>query len=112
MEDKLTGNKGYLPYYLMQRVSLQHELRKAHTTRAMTQTSQDIILNLFKLSISQYSRIRMKAQSVLSEITKDFPNAYQTLIPHMIEVLQRDTEVHHDAYKVSAMLLLCLKCYF
>lgn len=101
MEDKLTGDRGYIPQFLMERVAIQHELRKTNATRAFTPTSQDIMLNLFKLSISKYSRIRISAQIALSSIINDFPNAYQTLIPHIVDVLQQDTEVHHDAHKVS-----------
>ncbi|OXU20844.1 hypothetical protein TSAR_014413 [Trichomalopsis sarcophagae] len=106
IENKLTGNRGYLPQLLMERVSIQHELRRINAVRAFTPTSQNIMLNLFKLSISKYSRIRSSAQIALSEIINDFPNAYQALVPHIVKVLQQDTEVHHDAYK-GVLFLMC-----
>lgn len=101
LEDKITGNKGYLPRTLFERVVLQHQLRKEHAVHALTETSKNIIINLFKLSISKYSEIRIKAQYILMENLKDFPNAYQILILHITEILGRDTEVHHAAYNVS-----------
>lgn len=111
LEDKITGNKGYLPRTLLERVFLQHALRKEHAVRALTETSKNIILSLFKLSTSHYSEIRIKAQYILTENLKDFPNAYQILIPHIVEVLGKDTEVHRAAYNVSNLLCIFLIVY-
>lgn len=104
MEDKVTGNKGYVPEFLYERVVLQHELRKEQAVHTLTETSKDIILNLFKLCISQYSRVRMQAQNIMWGSLTHFPNGYQILIPHITEVLGRDTEIHHDAFKVSNLI--------
>ena len=100
VENKLIGNKGYLPELLLERTAIQHELRTINIINTFTETSKNIILNLFELSISQYTQIRVESQKVISAIFNDFPNAYQTIIPCIMEVLKRDTEVHHDAYKV------------
>ncbi|XP_058802846.1 proteasome activator complex subunit 4A-like [Phymastichus coffea] len=105
LENKITGDKGYFPTILLTRVEIQHALRNVQSARSFTATSKNIVMNLFKLSISQYSAIRSLAQTILLDVMNDYPNAYQFITDEIIEVFDRDTETHHDAYKGALYLL-------
>lgn len=101
VENKMTGSLGWFPNLVLVRVTSQHQMRKLCTTPVLTETHKRILLHLLKLSTSQYSRIRMRAQESLVIALGYFPNAYIFLTPHIIEILERDPTDHHDAYKVS-----------
>ncbi|XP_008209740.1 proteasome activator complex subunit 4 [Nasonia vitripennis] len=99
VENKMTGSLGWFPNLVLVRVNSQHQMRKLCTTPVLTETHISILLHLLKLSTSQYSRIRMRAQESLVMALGYFPNAYIALKPHIIEILERDPTDHHDAYK-------------
>lgn len=104
VENKLTGNLGWFPTLILTRAHSQHYIRKMCTSPVFTETHKKILMNVFKLSISQYSKIRMRSQETIQIALSIFPNAYLVLMPHIIEILQRNPTEHHDAFKVSILL--------
>jgi proteasome activator subunit 4 len=101
VENKMTGNNGWLPILILERANLQHQKRKVCTTPVFTKTHQTILINVLKLCTSQYSVIRLRAQETIQLALGYFPNAYIVLTPIITEILERDPIVHHSAYKVS-----------
>lgn len=101
VENKLTGNLGWFPTIILTRAHSQHFIRKMCTVPVFTETHKKILMCVFKLSISQYSKIRIRAQETIQIALSIFPNAYLILMPHIIEILHRNPTEHHDAYKVS-----------
>lgn len=100
-EDRLVGNKSHIASVIMDRCDIQHELRLIAQSVALTETHKRIILELFTLAVSRYANVRSKAQVSLFSVFKSFPYSYTLIMPHLIDILGRDTEEHHDAYKVT-----------
>lgn len=99
-EDKLTGNKSRIAPIILERCDIQHELRLLAQSVALTETHRQIIFELFTLATSRYADVRLKAQSSLFSAFKNFPYSYTLIIPRLTEILAKDTEKYHDAYKV------------
>lgn len=106
VENKMTGNNGWFPSLVLSRVNSQHHIRKLSVSPVLTETHKTILMNLMTLSTSQYSEIRMRAQEKVEMALGYFPNAYIILTPHIIQILQQDPTVHHDAYKVSTKRII------
>lgn len=100
IDDILTQDKGYVPASLIKRVTLQHTLRQSQAVYPFTLTTKNIVMDLFKLSISQNSKVRDTAQNILHRIFRDYTNSYKLIIPNIIEILNGDTEKNCNAYKV------------
>lgn len=100
-EDKLTGKKDRMGPLILERCDIQHELRMLTQSVAVTETHKQIMLELFTLAISRYADVRMKAQSSLFSAFKNFRYSYTFIVPHLIDILGKDTEKYHDAYKVN-----------
>ncbi|EFN87710.1 proteasome activator complex subunit 4B [Harpegnathos saltator] len=98
-EDKLVKNKGRMGPIMLERCDMQHEARLLARLVALTETHKRIMLELFTLAISRYADVRMKAQSSLHSALKYFPYSYTFIVPRLIDILAKDTEEHHDAYK-------------
>lgn len=105
-EDKLVGNKGRMGPLMLERCDIQQETRQLAQSVVLTETHKRIMLELFTLSISRYADVRLKAQSSLFSTFKHFPYSYTLIVPHVIDVLAKDTEKHHDAYKVTIVMLV------
>lgn len=105
-EDRLVRNKSYIASVMMDRCDIQHELRLTAQSVALTETHKRIILELFTLAVGRYANVRLKAQDSLFSIFKNFPYSYTFIMPRLIEILGRDTEEHHDAYKGVLYILL------
>ncbi|RLU16905.1 hypothetical protein DMN91_010974 [Ooceraea biroi] len=105
-EDKLVGNKSRMGPIILERCDIQHELRSLAQPVALTETHKRIILELFTLAINRYADVRSKAQSSLFSVFKNFPYSYTFIIPRLINILAKDTEKHHDAYKGILYMLL------
>ncbi|XP_012536547.2 proteasome activator complex subunit 4B isoform X1 [Monomorium pharaonis] len=105
-EDKLVGNKNHIASVIIDRCNIQHELRLITQSIALTKTHKQIILELFTLAVSRYADVRSKAQASLVTALQHFPYSYTLIMPHLIDILGRDTEEHHDAYKGVLYLLL------
>ncbi|KAL0124071.1 hypothetical protein PUN28_006100 [Cardiocondyla obscurior] len=104
-EDKLVG-KNHIASVIMERCDIQHELRLTAQSVASTETHKLIILELFTLAVGRYADVRAKAQASLFSAFKCFPHSYTLVMPRLIDILGRDTERHHDAYKGALYILL------
>lgn len=100
-EDRLVGNKSHIASVIMDRCDIQHELRLIAQSIALTETHKQIILELFTLAVGRYADVRSKAQTSLFTAFKSFPYSHSLIMPRLIDILGRDTEEHHDAYKVT-----------
>lgn len=100
-EDKLVDKKSHIASVLMDRCDVQHESRLLAQSIALTETHKRIMLELFTLAVSRYANVRSKAQASLFSVFKTFPFSYTLIMPRIIDILGRDTEEHHDAYKVT-----------
>ena len=96
----MTGNRGWFPSMVISRVYNQHRIRKMELFTPISYTKKRILLNILKLSTSQYSKVRKAAQRVMKMSLKNYPNTYVIMAPHIIEILKKDPTEHHDAYKV------------
>ncbi|XP_012226473.1 proteasome activator complex subunit 4B-like [Linepithema humile] len=105
-EDKLLKNKGRVGPIILERCDTQYVLRQVLQSNVLTETHKRIILELFTLAVSRYADVRSKAQSGLFSVFKFFPFSHKLIIPHVIDILAKDTEKHHDAYKGVLYLLL------
>lgn len=99
-EDKLVGNKNRMGPLILERCDIQHEYRLLAQSVALTETHKRIMLELFTLAISRYADVRSKAQASLFSALKNFPYSYTFIVPCLIDILAKDTEEYHDAYKV------------
>ncbi|XP_011874622.1 PREDICTED: proteasome activator complex subunit 4-like [Vollenhovia emeryi] len=111
-DDKLVGNKNDIALVVIARCILQHEFRlnsQSTTTVALTETHKRIILQLFTLAVSRYANVRFKAQASLFSTFENFPYSSTLILPDLIEILGKDTEKYHDAYKGALYILLGLR---
>ncbi|XP_032665023.1 proteasome activator complex subunit 4-like isoform X2 [Odontomachus brunneus] len=98
-EDKLVENKCRIGPIILERCDIQHEARLLSQSVALTETHKRIMLELFTLAISRYADVRLKAQASLFSALNCFPYSFTFIVPHLIDILAKDTEKHHDAYK-------------
>lgn len=112
-EDKLVGNKNRMGPLILERCDIQHECRQLTQLVVLTETHKQIMLELFILAISRYADVRSKAQAGLFSALTSFPYSYTFIVPRLMDILAKDTEEHHDEYKVnnrwfSYFAFLCL----
>ncbi|XP_029164235.1 proteasome activator complex subunit 4B-like isoform X2 [Nylanderia fulva] len=105
-EDKLMGNKNRMGPLILERCDIQHEYRQLTQLVMLTETHKQIMFELFTLAISRYGDVRSKAQDGLFSAFKNFPYSSKLIVPRLIDILAKDTEEHHDAYKGVLYMLL------
>ncbi|XP_076235371.1 proteasome activator complex subunit 4A [Calliopsis andreniformis] len=98
-KDKLVGNKGLLRSFVLQRAEIQHETRLHAQSFNLTETHKGIMIELLTLATSRYADVRSQAQSCLFRALQHFPYSYTFIVPQLIDILNKDVEEHHDAYK-------------
>ncbi|KAF5308174.1 hypothetical protein FQR65_LT06354 [Abscondita terminalis] len=106
LEDRLHQNKSHLRYTLVDRIMLQHEFRNESRTCTFTDTHKQIIEDLFELSVSHYSEVRITAQKKLFSTLLTFLYSYQVIIPHITKILQLDPSEHREKFKGCLYVLL------
>ncbi|KAG5878460.1 hypothetical protein JTB14_022783 [Gonioctena quinquepunctata] len=106
LEDRLHQKKLHLRHVLIDRVMLQQEFRIESRNCSFTNTHKQILLDLFKLGTSRYSEVRIAAQSKLFAIVAYFPYSYGVLTNKIKEVLQMDSQQHHEKFKGCLYILL------
>ncbi|KAG7462683.1 hypothetical protein MATL_G00187310 [Megalops atlanticus] len=108
MENRLHGRKQHIRALLIDRVMLQHELRKL-TVEGCEYRSvhRDLLRDLLRLSTSTYSQVRSKAQSVLFTALGTYNFCCRDIIPHVLEVLEPGrTNVTQQQFKGALYCLL------
>ncbi|KAI1887190.1 hypothetical protein AGOR_G00203600 [Albula goreensis] len=118
MENRLHGRKQHIRALLIDRVMLQHELRKL-TVEGCEYKSvhQDLLSDLLQLSTSTYSQVRTKAQSVFFAALGSYNFCCRDLLPRVLAFLEPDrTDVTLQQFKGALYCLLgnhtglCLAC--
>uniref|UniRef100_A0A3P8VNZ5 Proteasome activator Blm10 mid region domain-containing protein n=1 Tax=Cynoglossus semilaevis TaxID=244447 RepID=A0A3P8VNZ5_CYNSE len=88
MENRLHGKKQHIRSLLIDRVLLQHEMRKLVVEGLEYKVvHQDLLGDLLLLSTSTYSQVRSRAQSVLTTALGTYRFSYRDLIPRIVQLL-------------------------
>ncbi|KAJ8924060.1 hypothetical protein NQ315_006837 [Exocentrus adspersus] len=106
LEDRLHQKKLHLRHVLIDRVLLQQEFRIESRNCSFTNTHKQIVLDLFELSVSRYSQVRIGAQCRLFAVVSYFPYSYSVLTEKIKEILQLDSEKYHEKFKGCLYILL------
>ncbi|XP_072293387.1 proteasome activator complex subunit 4A isoform X1 [Eucyclogobius newberryi] len=101
MENRLHGRKQHIRALLIDRVMLQHELRKLTVEGCQYRSiHQDLMKDLLRLSTSTYSQVRNRAQTVLFAALGTYNFCCRDLIPHALQFLDPDnSSVTQQQYK-------------
>ncbi|KAM9425985.1 proteasome activator complex subunit 4B [Pholidichthys leucotaenia] len=88
MENRLLGKKQHIRALLIDRVLLQHEMRKLVVEGSEYKVvHQELLCDLLLLSTSMYSQVRSRAQNVLMTAMGTFSFSYRDLIPQILQLL-------------------------
>ncbi|KAM9847519.1 proteasome activator complex subunit 4A [Aulostomus maculatus] len=108
MENRLHGRKQHIRALLIDRVMLQHELRKLTGEGCQYQSiHQELMMDLLRLSTSTYSQVRSRAQNVLFNSIGAYNFCCRDVIPHILEFLNPDnSSVTQQQFKGALYCLL------
>ncbi|XP_041866071.1 proteasome activator complex subunit 4A isoform X1 [Melanotaenia boesemani] len=108
MENRLHGRKQHIRALLIDRVMLQHELRKLTVEGCQYKSiHQELMRDLLRLSTSTYSQVRSKAQNVLFSALGTYNFCCRDLIPHVLEFINPDNNsVTQQQFKGALYCLL------
>lgn len=106
LADCLRGGKLHLRPLLIDRVMLHQEFRTESRSFTFTETHKQILVNLYQLSVSHYSEVRVRAQKKIFLAVSSFPYSYTVLTPLIKESLQIDSEKKHEEFKGCLYVLL------
>ncbi|CAG9857916.1 unnamed protein product [Phyllotreta striolata] len=106
LEDRLHQKKLHLRHVLIDRVMLQQEFRIESRNCSFTATHKMILADLFELSTSRYSEVRIVAQNRLFCVVSYFPYSYTVLTDRIKEILCMDSEENHEKFKGCLYILL------
>lgn len=108
MENRLHGKKQHIRALLIDRVLLQHEMRKLLVDgSAYKIVHQDLLRDLLRLSTSTYSQVRSKAQSVLFTALGTYNFCCRDITPQVLELLEpARTDVTQQQFKGALYCLL------
>ncbi|CAL1599788.1 unnamed protein product [Knipowitschia caucasica] len=88
MENRLLGKKKHIRALLIDRVLLQHEMRKLVVEGCEYKVvHQDLLSDLLLLSTSSYSQVRSRAQTVLMAALGTYSFSYRDVIPRVLQLL-------------------------
>uniref|UniRef100_A0A3B4AX17 Proteasome activator Blm10 mid region domain-containing protein n=1 Tax=Periophthalmus magnuspinnatus TaxID=409849 RepID=A0A3B4AX17_9GOBI len=88
MENRLLGRKKHIRALLIDRVLLQHEMRKLVVEGCEYKViHQDLLCDLLLLSTSTYSQVRSRAQNVLMTALGTYSFSYRDIIPRVVQLL-------------------------
>uniref|UniRef100_A0A673BIM3 Proteasome activator subunit 4b n=1 Tax=Sphaeramia orbicularis TaxID=375764 RepID=A0A673BIM3_9TELE len=108
MENRLYGKKQHIRALLIDRVLLQHEMRKLVVEGSEYKVvHQEMLCDLLLLSTSTYSQVRSRAQSVLMMALGTYSFSYRDLIPRILQLLSpQNTTVSQQQFKGALYCLL------
>uniref|UniRef100_A0A8B9HCU2 Proteasome activator subunit 4b n=1 Tax=Astyanax mexicanus TaxID=7994 RepID=A0A8B9HCU2_ASTMX len=108
MENRLHGKKQHIRALLIDRVLLQHEMRKLLVEGCEYKTvHQDLLRDLLRLSTSTYSQVRSKAQSVLFNALGTYNFCCRDITPRVLELLEPTrSDVTQQQFKGALYCLL------
>ncbi|XP_046888598.1 proteasome activator complex subunit 4B-like [Hypomesus transpacificus] len=108
MEDRLHGRKQHIRALLIDRVLLQHEMRKLVCEGCeYKMVHQELISDLLLLSTSTYSQVRSRAQAVLMAALGTFTLSYRDVAPRILKLLSpQHTSATQQQFKGALYCLL------
>uniref|UniRef100_A0A3Q0QYT3 Uncharacterized protein n=1 Tax=Amphilophus citrinellus TaxID=61819 RepID=A0A3Q0QYT3_AMPCI len=108
MENRLLGKKQHIRALLIDRVLLQHEMRKMVVEGSEYKVvHQELLCDLLLLSTSTYSQVRSRAQNVLMAALGTYSFSYRDLIPRILQLLSpQHTTVTQQQFKGALYCLL------
>ncbi|KAM9803831.1 proteasome activator complex subunit 4A [Neosynchiropus ocellatus] len=108
MENRLHGRKKHIRALLIDRVMLQHELRKLTVEGCQYRGVHQLLMrDLLRLSTSTYSQVRSRAQNVLFVALGTYNFCCRDLIPHVLEYLNpENNSVTQQQFKGALYCLL------
>uniref|UniRef100_A0A3Q3FX53 Proteasome activator Blm10 mid region domain-containing protein n=1 Tax=Kryptolebias marmoratus TaxID=37003 RepID=A0A3Q3FX53_KRYMA len=87
-ENRLRGKKQHVRALLIDRVLLQHEMRKLVVEGSEYKVvHQELLGDLLLLSTSTYSQVRSRAQSVLMRAMGTYSFSYRDVVPRIVQLL-------------------------
>ncbi|XP_056286378.1 proteasome activator complex subunit 4B-like [Pseudoliparis swirei] len=109
MENRLHGEKQHIRALLIERVLLQHEMRKLVVEGSEYKVvHQELLCDLLRLSTSTDSQVRSRAQHVLTTALSTFSFSYRDLIPRILQLLSHQTTGTQQQCKGALYCLLGL----
>ncbi|TKS89783.1 Proteasome activator complex subunit 4B [Collichthys lucidus] len=110
MENRLHGKKQHIRALLIDRVLLQHEMRKLVVEGSEYKVvHQELLCNLLLLSTSTYSQVRSRAQNVLTAALGTYSFSYRDLIPRIVRLLSpQHTNGTQQQFKGALYCLLAV----
>ncbi|CAI5658584.1 unnamed protein product [Oreochromis niloticus] len=108
MENRLLGKKQHIRALLVDRILLQHEMRKMVVEGSEYKVvHRDLLCDLLLLSTSTYSQVRSRAQNVLIAALGTYSFSYRDLIPRILQLLSpQHTSVTQQQFKGALYCLL------
>uniref|UniRef100_A0A668AU47 Proteasome activator complex subunit 4B n=1 Tax=Myripristis murdjan TaxID=586833 RepID=A0A668AU47_9TELE len=108
MENRLHGKKQHIRALLIDRVLLQHEMRKLVVEGSEYKVvHQELLCDLLLLSTSTYSQVRSRAQNVLMTALGTYSFSYRDLTPRILQLLSpQHTDVTQQQFKGALYCLL------
>ncbi|CAH1969247.1 unnamed protein product [Acanthoscelides obtectus] len=106
LEDPLHKKKEQFRYLWISRALFQQGLRTESRNCSFTDTHKQILLDIFELSTSRYSKVRSAAQCKLSNIIAYFPYSFTLLTEPIKKILELDSQEHHERFKGCLYVLL------
>ncbi|XP_028809979.1 proteasome activator complex subunit 4B isoform X2 [Denticeps clupeoides] len=108
MENRLHGKKQHIRALLIDRVLLQHEMRKLLVEGCeYKMVHQDLLNDLLRLSTSTYSQVRSKAQNVLFTALGTYNFCCRDITPRVLELLEPGREdITQQQFKGALYCLL------
>ncbi|XP_038138502.1 proteasome activator complex subunit 4B [Cyprinodon tularosa] len=108
MENRLLGKKQHIRALLIDRVLLQHEMRKLVVEGSEYKVvHQELLCDLLLLSTSTYSQVRSRAQCVLMAAIGTYSFSYRDMIPRMLQLLSpQNTAGTEQQFKGALYCLL------
>lgn len=106
--NKMVGCKQHLLSIQVDRVSLQHETHVwLKNFLTMETLPEQVVSDIFNLSVSRYSDVRALAQDLLLKIgTRACPDSHSLIVPKIVECLQDSPGISHQQLK-GALYLIC-----
>uniref|UniRef100_H3CC65 Proteasome activator complex subunit 4 C-terminal domain-containing protein n=1 Tax=Tetraodon nigroviridis TaxID=99883 RepID=H3CC65_TETNG len=88
LENRLLGRKQHIRALLIDRVLLQHEMRKLVGEGSEYKVvHQELLGDLLRLCTSTYSQVRSRAQTLLASALATFSFAYRDVVPRILQLL-------------------------
>ncbi|KAM4624596.1 proteasome activator complex subunit 4B [Polymixia lowei] len=108
MENRLHGKKQHIRALLIDRVLLQHEMRKLVVEGSEYKVvHQELLCDLLLLSTSTYSQVRSRAQTVLMNALGTYSFSYRDLTPRILQLLSPEhTTCTQQQFKGALYCLL------